>query len=70
MTDDDRPRRRWIGRDALQSSQSADPMTGQPPDFLSDVRRYGCDSVIVVRLDPHDARLLGRTKPEGTRSRA
>jgi len=40
-------------------------MTGQPPDLLGDVWRHGRDGVIVVRLDPHDARLLGRPKADG-----
>ena len=64
MPDDDRPRRRRVGRDPLQAARSADSMTGEPPDFFPDVWGGGCNSVVVMRLDPHDPRLLGRTEPD------
>ena len=64
MPDHDRPRRRRLGRDALQPARSADPVARQPADLLADVRRHGRDRVVVVRLDPHDARLLRRAEPD------
>ena len=43
----------------------------QPADLLGDLGLHGRDGVVVVRLDPHDARLLRRAEPDReTRSRA
>ena len=52
------------GREALQPARPADPVARQLPDLLADVRRRGRDGVVVVRLDPHHARRLGRAKPD------
>ena len=40
-------------------------MPGQPADLLGDIGRHGCDGVVVLRLDPQHARLLGRAEPDG-----
>jgi len=64
MPDDDRARRRRIGCDALQPAQTAHPVGRQPADLLADVGHHGRDSVVVVGLDAHDARLLRRAKPD------
>jgi hypothetical protein len=37
----------------------------EPADFLCHIRHHRRDSVVVVSLDPHDTRRLGRTKPHG-----
>ena len=62
VPDHDRARRRRLGRDALQPADPL-PMPAQP-SFTSDLRRDGRDRVVVVSLDPHDARRLGRAKPD------
>jgi len=64
MPDHDRARRRRLGRDALQSAQSADAVACEPADLLADVGVLGRDGVVVIRLDAHDARLLRRAKPD------
>ena len=63
--DDDRPRRRRLRGDALQPARPRHPVRREPPDLLADVRRHRGDRVVVVRLDPHHARRLGRAEADG-----
>ena len=65
MAEHNCPRRRRLRSEALQATRSADPIACQAAQFLPDVRRHGCDSVVVVGLDSHDARLLRSPKPDG-----
>ena len=44
--------------------RSADPVGRQPADLLAEVGHRGRDGVVVVSLDPHDARRLRRAKPD------
>ena len=62
MSDHDRPGRRRLGRDGLKAARSADPVGGQPAHLPPDVGRHGRDRVVVVGLDPHDARPLRRAE--------
>jgi hypothetical protein len=62
MADDDRARRRRIGRESLEAPRSAHPVCGEPAHLLCDVGHHGSDRVVVAGLDPHDARRLGRPK--------
>ena len=64
VPDDDRARRRRLGGDALQPARSAHPVGREPADLLGDVGRHGRDRVVVVRLDPHDARRLRRAEAD------
>ena len=61
MPDHDRAWRRLIGRDALQP---ADPLPRQLAELHPDLGRRGRDRVVVLGLDPHEARRLGGPKPE------
>ena len=65
MPDQDRARRRRLGGEALQPRCSARSGGGEPADLPPDVRRRGCNGVVVVRLEPHDARGLRGAKPTG-----
>ena len=64
VAEDERPWRRLRGRDARQAVRAADPVRGQSPDLRRDVRRDGGECVIVVRLEPQDARRPGRAEPD------
>src|SRR5207248_6500325 len=64
VPEDDRPRRRWLSGDPLQPVRAAHPVGGQLADFLRDARLPSCDDVVVVRLDPQDARALRRTEAD------
>ena len=61
MPDHDRTWRRRLGGDALQP---ADPLPRQRTELDPDVGRDEPRSRGIVRLDPHDARLLRRAKSE------
>ena len=64
MPNHDRTWRRRVGCDALQPTRTAHPVGGQPADLLAEVGHHGRNSMVVVRLDPHDARLLRRAKAD------
>ena len=64
MPDHDRARRRRLGREALQPARAADPVAASLPTSSPTSGADGRDGVVVVRLDPHDARLLGRPEPD------
>ena len=64
MPDDDRPRRRRLRRETLEAGRAADAVSRQPSDLLADVGRVGRDGVIVVRLESHHTRCLGRAEPD------
>jgi hypothetical protein len=49
----------------LKPARTGHPVARQPADLLCDIWLHGRDSVVVVRLDPHDARGLCRPKPDG-----
>ena len=58
VTDDDRPWRARLGREALQPPRAAHPVRGEIADGRCDLGRDGGDLVVVARLQPHDARAL------------
>ena len=60
----DRTWQRRIRRDALQP---ADPLLRQDTELHPDLGRRGCDRVVVLSLDPHEARRLSSAKPERER---
>jgi hypothetical protein len=64
MSDHDRPRRRWLRRDALQPACPAHPVRGEPADLRRDLRHHGRYGVVVVGVDPHYARRLGGAEPD------
>jgi hypothetical protein len=43
---------------------SRHPVGGEPAELLGEVRLDGGDGVVVVRLDPQDARRLGRAEAD------
>ena len=61
MPDNDRTWRRLIRRDPLQP---ADPLARKHTELHPDLGRRGRDRVVVLSLDPHEARRLGSAKPE------
>ena len=48
----------------MQPTRTAHPVGRQPADFLGDVGHHGREGVVVMGLDAHDARLLGRAEPD------
>ena len=65
MPNDDRPGRGRIGRKGLQAARSAHSVARQRADFLGDLSLRGRGSVVILSLEPHDARFLGGTKADG-----
>src|SRR5207245_11066960 len=55
VADDDRPRRRWVGGDALEAVRSADPVAREAADLRRDLGRERRHRVVVVWLDPQHA---------------
>ena len=64
LSDHERARRGRLGRDALQPARPAHSLAREPADLLGDVRRDRRDSVVVLRIDSHDARRLGGAEPD------
>ena len=64
MTDDDGPRRQRLRSEALQPRGALHPMSCEPADLGGDAGLDRGDGVVVLRLDPHHARRLGRAKPD------
>jgi hypothetical protein len=62
MPDDDGAGRGRLGRKPLKPARSTHPVARQPADFDPDVGCRRRDRVVVVSLDPQDARRLGSTK--------
>ena len=65
LADDDRARRRRLRGEALEAAQPAHPVRGKAPDLPRDVRCRRRERVVVVRVDPHDARRLGGAEADG-----
>ena len=64
MPDDGGPGRRRVGGDALEAARAGHPVAREPADLEADRRRHRGDRVVVVRLEPQDARRLGRAEPD------
>jgi hypothetical protein len=60
--DDEGSRRQPLGGDGLQAVRAADPMAREAADLLPHVGLDREQRVVVVRLDPHHARALGRAE--------
>ena len=56
LPDDDRARRRRLGREPLQAARAGHPQARERADRLGDDRIRGRDRVVVGRLDPQHAR--------------
>ena len=63
MPDQDRTRRRRLGGKALEPGRSTDPVRCEPANLPCDVRRRGCNGVVILGLDPHHTRVLRSAKP-------
>ncbi len=65
MAEDDRPEGSGRRHDGLQAPGPAEPVARQQADPLRDLGLDGGEGVVVVRLDPEDARRLRRPEPRG-----
>ena len=63
ITDDDRPGRGRLGRQALQPVRAADPIARKLADRLRELGVLRGHAMVVVSVDLHHARLLRRAKP-------
>jgi hypothetical protein len=65
LSDDDRAWRRRLCGEALEAAEPAHPVRREAADFLGELRRRRRYRVVVVRIDPHDARRLGSAEADG-----
>ncbi len=65
LPDHHRARRRRCGGEPGQASGPSDPVSGKLANLDRHARSGGGDGVVVVGREPHHARRLGSTKPDG-----
>jgi hypothetical protein len=65
VAEDDRPIGSRLGDEALKAAWAADPVARQEAHLLPDLRHDCGDGVVVVRLDPENARRLRCPEPGG-----